>query len=148
MVVRKRPCGICRRWFQPDPRAGDRQHVCDMATCQAERHRRACAAYNERERVPLACERLAARLQVPVPVPPADPAKTQSPGKYLETTKRTPKHARPPHGWPATISWPVAQDAVGLQVAVVIAEYSKHSALVVKTQSPANPIKALPDPQK
>ncbi len=73
MVVRKRPCRICRRWFLPDPRAGNRQRVCGETKCQHENHRRDCAAYNARERVPLACERLAARLRVPEP--PSDPVK-------------------------------------------------------------------------
>jgi hypothetical protein len=27
-MAKKRPCGICRRWFEPHPRAGDRQTVC------------------------------------------------------------------------------------------------------------------------
>ena len=39
---RTRPCRICRHWFHPHPRTGDRQHVCSRAACQRERHRRAC----------------------------------------------------------------------------------------------------------
>ncbi|TPV96475.1 MAG: hypothetical protein B7733_04565 [Myxococcales bacterium FL481] len=47
-MVRKRPCRICKRWFQPNPRVGDRQKVCSNATCQRERHRRACAEWRRR----------------------------------------------------------------------------------------------------
>ena len=47
-MVRKRPCRICRTWFQPDPRVGDRQKVCSNADCQRERHRRACADWRRR----------------------------------------------------------------------------------------------------
>jgi len=44
-MPRKKPCKICRRWFQPHPRAGSRQKACE--DCQAERHRRACARWHE-----------------------------------------------------------------------------------------------------
>ncbi len=44
----KRPCKICRRWFQPHPRAGDRQRVCSGPACQQERHRRADRAWHAR----------------------------------------------------------------------------------------------------
>ena len=33
-MLRKRPCRICRRWFQPHARAGERQRVCSEAACQ------------------------------------------------------------------------------------------------------------------
>lgn len=42
MTRRKRPCRICRRWFDPHPRVGDRQRVCSKPECQRERHRRWC----------------------------------------------------------------------------------------------------------
>ena len=34
--ARKRPCTICRRWFRPDPRVGDRQHACGKPECQTD----------------------------------------------------------------------------------------------------------------
>lgn len=40
-VRKERPCSICRRWFLPDARAGDRQRACEREECQRERHRRA-----------------------------------------------------------------------------------------------------------
>lgn len=48
MAPRKRPCRICRRWFEPHPRAGDRQRVCSDEACQAERHRRSDKAWRAR----------------------------------------------------------------------------------------------------
>lgn len=48
MVPRKRPCRICRRWFSPHPRAGDRQHVCSEPACQRARHRKADRAWHAR----------------------------------------------------------------------------------------------------
>lgn len=37
----KRPCCICRRWFQPDVRQKGRQKTCSPA-CRKELHRRQC----------------------------------------------------------------------------------------------------------
>ncbi len=36
----KRPCAICRRWFQPDPRVGKRQRACGRPECQTARRRK------------------------------------------------------------------------------------------------------------
>jgi hypothetical protein len=46
VVPKKRPCRICRRWFEPHPRAGDRQRVCSDPACQHERHRRSDRAWH------------------------------------------------------------------------------------------------------
>ena len=37
---RKRPCSICRRWFRPDSRVGERQHACRQPQCQAARRKK------------------------------------------------------------------------------------------------------------
>jgi hypothetical protein len=44
----KRPCRVCRRWFKPDARLGDRQKTCGDAACKREWHRRKCAEWNEK----------------------------------------------------------------------------------------------------
>src|ERR1039457_1045883 len=46
--ARKRPCRICRRWFRPGPRAGDRQRACDAAECQAARRQKTQARWRKR----------------------------------------------------------------------------------------------------
>lgn len=46
----KKPCCVCRKWFEPDPRLGKRQRACASEKCQRERHRRSCAAWRERDR--------------------------------------------------------------------------------------------------
>jgi len=48
MAYSKRPCRICRRWFEPHARAGSRQRVCSDPDCQRERHRRADRAWHAR----------------------------------------------------------------------------------------------------
>src|SRR5215207_7904018 len=43
--TRKRPCRICRRWFYPDPRAGERQRACSNRECQAVRRQKTQASW-------------------------------------------------------------------------------------------------------
>jgi hypothetical protein len=75
--ARKRPCSICRRWFRPDPRVGDRQHACHQPECQTARRRNTqarwraanpdyAAAYRIQQRQ--AQERLPEPLRVPAPL--------------------------------------------------------------------------------
>jgi hypothetical protein len=44
----KRPCRVCKRWFKPDARLGDRQKTCGDAACKKEWHRRKCAEWNKK----------------------------------------------------------------------------------------------------
>jgi hypothetical protein len=48
MKVRKKPCRICRRWFQPDPRVGDRQKACGKPECQGARRQKTQADWRKR----------------------------------------------------------------------------------------------------
>jgi len=95
---RQRPCRICRRWFVPHRRAGDRQHVCSAAGCQRERHRRACQRWRQREAPAERAHRLRQRLRVEAEGGPA---------------------AGP------RLSWDAVRDAVGLEVAVIIEEIAR-----------------------
>ena len=100
-MSRTRPCRICRRWFVPHPRAGDRQRTCSKPDCQQERHRRACQAWRRRHPDYDREDRLRRRLRQETPAArssstPADPLQE--------------------------IDWWVARDAVGLQVVAVIEE--------------------------
>lgn len=46
--VRKRPCAICRRWFRPNARVGNRQHVCGKPECQTARRQKTQACWRRR----------------------------------------------------------------------------------------------------
>ena len=46
--ARKRPCAICRRWFRPDARVGDRQHACGKPGCQISRRQKTQASWRRR----------------------------------------------------------------------------------------------------
>lgn len=96
---RKRPCRICRCWFIPHPRAGDRQHVCGRADCQRERHRRACRRWRQREGPAERGHRLRQRLRV---------GGEEQPGAAA-----------------LQVSWDAVRDAVGLEVAVILEEISR-----------------------
>ncbi len=43
---KKRPCRICRKWFIPDPRVGERQMTCGGQDCQKKWHAKKCAQWN------------------------------------------------------------------------------------------------------
>ena len=58
----RRPCQICHRWFAPDPKVGNRQHVCGDPACRTEAHRRACARWRQKESASLKRKRFATRL--------------------------------------------------------------------------------------
>lgn len=69
--ARKRPCSICRRWFRPDPRVGDRQHACRRPECQAARRKKTQARWRARNPDYAAGHRLLqrrAREQPPEPL--------------------------------------------------------------------------------
>ena len=46
--ARKKPCRICRRWFQPDVRVGERQRACGKPECQAVRRQKTQANWRKR----------------------------------------------------------------------------------------------------
>ena len=46
--ARKKPCSICRRWFQPNPRVGNRQRACGKPECQAGRRKKTQAKWRAR----------------------------------------------------------------------------------------------------
>jgi len=94
-MYRKRPCRICRRWFVPHPRAGNRQRACGAPECQRERHRRACQTWREREGEAETRHRLRQRLR---------------------------REASGAEAFAGEVRWDVVRDAVGLEVSVILEE--------------------------
>jgi hypothetical protein len=47
---KKRPCCICRKWFNPDVRQRKRQVTCGDPACRRERHRRQCREWNRKNK--------------------------------------------------------------------------------------------------
>lgn len=106
-MSRKRPCRICRKWFFPHPRAGDRQRVCSERACQRERVRRSVAAWRKRNAEEDEADRLRRRLR---PEPTA-----------VTDTLATPSAAAPL----GRLDVVAARNAVGLQVAVFVEETAR-----------------------
>jgi len=46
----KRPCRICRKWFTPHPRLGDRQKTCGKERCKRKWHAKKCDEWNKKNR--------------------------------------------------------------------------------------------------
>lgn len=113
---KKRPCSICRRWFLPDARVGDRQHACERDECQRERHRRADqrwhAANRDYDRDRRWRETIAAAKQEPSETPPA-------------------VNAPPPT---SGLPWDVVQDEMGVQARVIIAGVVRVMGLFVQDE--------------
>ena len=101
---KKRPCLECRRWFQPNPRVGDRQRTCGSAECSRARHRRKDRDWHARNPSYDRARRWQNALQ-----------------KARESDQITPPWQPPLAGVP----WEVAQDAIGVQATVIIAKVSE-----------------------
>lgn len=61
--ARKRPCRICRRWFRPDNRVGDRQRTCGQPLCQRARRQKTQASWRARNPGYATAHRLTQRNQ-------------------------------------------------------------------------------------
>lgn len=61
--IRKRPCGICRKWFLPDFRQIGRQQTCGSPGCRRELHRRRCRQWNRKNRDYFKANYLSAKLE-------------------------------------------------------------------------------------
>jgi hypothetical protein len=92
-MLKKRPCKICRRWFYPDRRVGERQRACSKRSCQEARRSRTQASWRRRNRDYFTARRLQLR-QV-----------SQEEGTALE-----PLQLAPPL---SDLPWDIAQDEFG-----------------------------------
>jgi len=61
--LKKRPCRICRKWFAPHPRLGDRQKTCGAKECQQKWHAKKCAQWNQQHRAYFQAIYLSKKLQ-------------------------------------------------------------------------------------
>jgi hypothetical protein len=113
---RKRPCAICRRWFQPDPRVGSRQRVCSALACQESRRRRKQARWRAQNPEYFVARRLQARA-----VEARDP------------------ELRPPPPL-SRLPWDLAQSQFGAQGADFLVEFGKVIVRARQSQSAAQTV--------
>lgn len=61
--LKKRPCRICKKWFAPHPRLGDRQKTCGSKECQKKWHAKKSAQWNRQHRATFQATYLSKKLQ-------------------------------------------------------------------------------------
>jgi hypothetical protein len=88
--AKKRPCKICRKWFRPDVRVGNRQRTCGQPECQKVLRKRALAAWRARNPDYFIARRIQSRCQ----------------------SERAPEPLRLPHPL-SNLPWDIAQDEFG-----------------------------------
>ena len=79
--ARKKPCTICRRWFRPNPRVGERQRACSAPECQTARRQKSQAnwrARNPEYAITWRLDQRAAQTQ-----PPPEPLRLPAPLNQL-----------------------------------------------------------------
>ena len=79
--ARKRPCTICRRWFRPNPRVGNRQHACGKPECQTARRQKTQGSWRRQNpgyAIAWRIDRRAAQTQ-----PPPEPLRLPAPLNQL-----------------------------------------------------------------
>jgi hypothetical protein len=47
---RKKPCRVCRKWYQPGRRGGHHQKTCGQESCKREWHRKKCREWRHANR--------------------------------------------------------------------------------------------------
>jgi hypothetical protein len=105
----KRPCRICRKWFVPHPRLGDRQMTCGAAECQKQWHKRKCAEWNRNNSAYYREIYLNKRLQIAV----AAESARSNPQFTIECLL-------PPPVAPLNYPRAVVQEVIGAQPLVII----------------------------
>ena len=108
----KRPCCICRKWFQPIAQQKGRQRACSKA-CQQELHRRQCEQWNRKNKAYFKSNYLADKIQaIDEQEPSRDPPQGQ------------------PKNSPAT-SVPCRTEPI-LPMDIIMAHMGKKSAVIIQ----------------
>ena len=110
---KKRPCRICGRWFNPNPRLGERQKTCGADECQRRWHAKRCAVWNRQNRSYFKEIYLRRRLE---PAACGSPCPSPSPGSI----SRTGGSSSPPSVFPLDLPREVIQEVMGRQHRVII----------------------------
>ncbi len=121
--IKKRPCRICRKWFIPNPRVGDRQKTCGSNECKQKWHNKKCAQWNRQNRATFQTNYIDKKLQ-------AVKNQGNSSDKPLPQVPQSGKNPKLPQE--------LIQEVIGAQ-AFVIAEYLSQVLLrsvqeVIRTQ--------------
>lgn len=116
-IRRKRPCCICRKWFQPIAQQKGRQVACSPA-CQKEHHRRQCEQWNRKNKKYFKSNYLADKIQ-------AIDEQEQSRSPPVD------QQARPKHS-PATFLPQSRQTKPILPIDVIVTHMGKKNAVIIQ----------------
>lgn len=111
----KRPCRICRKWFTPDPRLGDRQKTCGKERCKRKWHAKKCDEWNKKNRSYFQAIYLSSKLESSKTLSQSDIC----PPPFSNPDKNFP--IRPPSSR-SSLQLPedVIQDVIGVQPLIII----------------------------
>ena len=98
--IKKRPCRICRKWFTPNPRVGNRQKTCGSKECQKKWHAKKCSQWNRQNRACFQATNLSKKLQTV---------------KNQETAIGKPPFQLPKLGISPKLPQEVIQEVIGIQ---------------------------------
>lgn len=106
--LKKRPCRICKEWFLPNPRLGDRQMTCGTPECQRQWHIRICAQWNLKNKSVAQESYLTGRL------------KRLAPSSKSSSPPPSPPESTPQ--WVSPLDYPrrVVQEVIGSQQLIII----------------------------
>jgi hypothetical protein len=113
-MLKKKPCCICRRWSQPDPRIGARQRTCGAEQCQRKRR----AESNRRWRKLNPTYDAGRRLQSKLDANQEEICAAQS------KRKKAPESAPDP-GKRLQVAWDVLQAEIGAKPTVILQEIAE-----------------------
>ena len=137
-MPKKRPCCICRKWFRPDPRVGDRQKACGKPECQGKRRQRTQSRWRSRNPDYFRARWLRERSRQ------AEEAAEGRPASGGEARRRpAPMRARAEL---RTIPWDVVQDEIGVQVTDTIGLLGKVLIEAMQDQRRSQHIDSVGDP--
>ncbi len=108
--IKKRPCRICRKWFAPNPRVGDRQKTCGAKECQDKWHAKKCSQWNRHNRACFQATNLSKKLQAV---------------QHQETAPGNPPPQLPKSGIFPKLPQEVIQEVIGAQQFVIATYLSR-----------------------
>lgn len=112
-----RPCAVCRRRFEVDPRVGKRHRVCGDEPCRTEWNKRSCASWRKRHPDEVKAARLRRKL---LKAPPDAPeAVLLDPMRHFEPR--------------------VVRHEIGVEAAVVLEEAAKVLVHLARHEMPPKP---------
>ena len=109
----KRPCRICRKWFTPHPRLGNRQKTCGEEKCKKKWHAKKCAEWNKKNRSYFQAIYLNGKLE-------SKKTKSQPEGRHPPSSDKFCPVSTPSPRFAPQLPRDVIQEVIGVQPLIII----------------------------